>query len=126
MIDLRTSRGFSPERAAMNDERMGFDISQFREGGVVAGVALALWAAVAAGGASQAGQILTVIGTGLMGIITMLVKHLLEKTNRRDRAELRRLRDENEAQEEMLRLQATQINELSVRVARLRAQDTQE
>lgn len=110
----------------MTDERMGFDISQFREGGVVAGVALALWAAVAAGGASQAGQILTVVGTGLMGIITMLVKHLLEKTNRRDRAELRRLRDENEAQEEMLRLQATQINELSVRVARLRAQDTQE
>lgn len=110
----------------MTEDRMGFDFSQFREGGVVTGVALALWAAVAAGGASPVGQILTVIGTGLMGIITMLCKHLLEKTNRRDRAELRRLRQENEEQDAVLRLQATQIKELSIRVARMRADDTQD
>lgn len=109
----------------MNDERMGFDFSQLREGGVVAGVALALWAAVAAGGASQAGQILTVVGTGLMGIITMLVKHLLEKSGRRDREELRRLQKENAAQERQLREQRAQIDALSRRVAHLDGQGTE-
>lgn len=107
-----------------SEQRMNFDISQLREGGVVTGVGLALWALVSAGGAGPLGQILTVVGTGLMGIITMLVKYLLEKRGREERRELRQLREENAAQDQTLRLQADQINRLSVRVARLSGADT--
>lgn len=124
MMDVEMNR-FSPREAPMNGEqRMTFDFSQIREGGVVTGAALALWALVSAGGAGPLGQILTVVGTGLMGIITMLAKHLLEKRSREERRELRRLREENEIQDQTLRMQADQINRLSIRVARLSGADT--
>lgn len=109
----------------MNEQRMQFDLSSFREGGVVTAAALALWALVTAGGASQVGQLLVVVGTGLMGIITMLLRHWLEKSGRKDRSELRQLREENRSQDAALRLQATQIDQLSLELHLLRQRQEQ-
>lgn len=98
------------------------DFPILRDGGLVTGAALFLWALAAGGGFSQVGQVLTIVATGVMGIITMLVRHLLEKSGRRDRRELRDLREENREQTQLLRQQAEQIDRLSKRVAAIEPQ----
>jgi hypothetical protein len=101
---------------------MGFDFSYLKEGGAVTGFSLLVWILALIGGASQTNQVLTVVATGVMGVITMLVKHLLEKSGRNDRKELRDLRVENREQTRILREQAAQIDALSRRVAAVEPQ----
>lgn len=78
------------------------------------------WLAAVGADLEAVGQVLSVIASGLMAIITILVRHLLDKGSRRDRQELRELRDENHDQSRAINNQAAQINGLTQELVELR------